>query len=146
MTKRRTIPKKMQIIVWKRDHWTCRYCNEPVFFNPIFKLFEEMSPGHGYYHPHGKAAVRVQFIEKRMASVDHIVPHKKGGSDSIDNFVTACWDCNLKYRERTREEGKPDPLPINEEAAKLNWDGFSSLYIQFNRKRDQWIKLLESSI
>ncbi|MDD2777389.1 MAG: HNH endonuclease signature motif containing protein [Methanocellales archaeon] len=79
-----------------------------------------------------------------MASIDHVVPLKKGGSDEIDNYVTACWECNLKFREKSFEERKPKPLPINKMAAKLNWDGFSSLYIKLNKNKDEWIKLLES--
>ncbi|MBU5214374.1 HNH endonuclease [Heyndrickxia oleronia] len=27
--------------------------------------------------------------------VDHIVPYSKGGADTLDNFKTACQDCNL---------------------------------------------------
>jgi 5-methylcytosine-specific restriction endonuclease McrA len=140
---RKYIPKKIQLLVWKRDHWTCRYCNQPVFFNPTLKIFEEISPGHGYYHPHGKRSIRHSFIDKRTASIDHIIPLKKGGSNSIDNYVTACWDCNLKYGEKTFDEGKPKPLPINEDAAKVNWDGFSSLYLKLCKKRDEWARLLE---
>ena len=144
MPRRKNISKEIQLIVWRRDHWTCRYCNEPVFFNPTFKLFDKISPNHGYYHPHGKSDARHQFIEKRMATVDHIIPLSRGGSDTIDNYVTACWECNLKYREKTFDEGKPKPLPINKKAAKLNWDGFSSLYLKLNKNKDEWTKLLQS--
>jgi ssDNA-binding Zn-finger/Zn-ribbon topoisomerase 1 len=36
--------------------------------------------------------------------VDHLFPKSKGGSDSMDNLVAACWECN---------QGKKD-LIINE--------------------------------
>lgn len=26
--------------------------------------------------------------------VDHVHPRSKGGTDALDNLVTACWDCN----------------------------------------------------
>lgn len=26
--------------------------------------------------------------------VDHVYPKSKGGSDSMENLVTACWECN----------------------------------------------------
>ncbi len=144
MSKRQNIPKNIQIIIWKRDYWTCRYCNDPVFFNPTFKLFEEMSPNHGYYHSHGKSDARHPFIEKRIATVDHVIPVSKGGSDIVDNYVTACWECNLKYKDKGFDDGKPKPLSINKHAAKLNWDGFSSLYVYINKnKDDEWVKLLK---
>ena len=53
-TKRTSIPKADQLHVWNRDNWTCKYCEDPVFFAPTLKLLEEKSPGHGYYQGHGK--------------------------------------------------------------------------------------------
>jgi CRISPR/Cas system Type II protein with McrA/HNH and RuvC-like nuclease domain len=29
-------------------------------------------------------------------TIDHIIPKKHNGSDSIDNLVAACFDCNQK--------------------------------------------------
>ena len=132
-------------MVWKRDNWTCRYCDEPVFFNPVCRLFEKLSPNHGYYHAHGKKDVRHQFIEKRMASVDHIIPFKKGGSDLMENYATACWNCNQKFKDKSFNDGKPKPLPINIMAAKLNWDGFLSLYLKLQKEKDEWASLLNES-
>lgn len=144
MNKRKNVPKKIQLLIWNRDFWTCRYCDEPVFFNPIFKLFEELSPNHGYYHPHGKGEFRHQFIEKRMASIDHVHPLKKGGLDETDNYVTACWGCNLKWRDKLHTEGKPKPLRVNTMAIKINWDGFSTLYPKFSKNsKDEWTRLLK---
>lgn len=31
---------------------------------------------------------------KVVLEVDHVVPLAAGGTDDIDNLVTACWDCN----------------------------------------------------
>lgn len=145
--KRINIPKKIQLAVWRRDHWTCRYCGEPVFFNPLFKLLNKLSPGHGYYHPHGKYDTRHPFLEKRMATADHVIPVTKGGQNNIGNLVTACWDCNSKFNDKTVGIEKPAPSPINEKVATLKWDGFSSVYVIMGKeKSDEWTKLLESDI
>lgn len=32
----------------------------------------------------------------RTATVDHVVPRSKGGADTNDNIVAACYDCNQK--------------------------------------------------
>lgn len=67
----------------------------------------------------------------------------KGGTDSEDNYVTACWNCNLRWRNKTLKEGKPIPEKTNENAKQVNWDGFSSLYLRLNSKDDEWTKLLK---
>ena len=116
--KRQIIPEKTRLVVWQRDNWHCRYCGEPVFYAPALKALDELNPGHLYFHPNGKSGKMLPLFQWRWASVDHVVPASKGGSDSVDNYVTACWECNLKYRDNT--EGKPGPLPIK----KSDWDGF----------------------
>lgn len=35
---------------------------------------------------------------------DHIVPISKGGSNTMDNLITACFDCNRSKRAHTLEE------------------------------------------
>lgn len=36
--------------------------------------------------------------------VDHVVPKAQGGSDSLDNLVTACRSCNRRKSGRTPEQ------------------------------------------
>ena len=40
-----------------------------------------------------------------LLEVDHVVPRAAGGSDDIDNLVTACWDCNRGKSDRLLDEG-----------------------------------------
>jgi hypothetical protein len=35
-----------------------------------------------------------------LLEVDHVVPKSKGGTNSFDNFVTACQPCNRGKRDR----------------------------------------------
>ena len=35
--------------------------------------------------------------------IDHIVPRAAGGSNGIDNLVTACWECNNGKRDKLYE-------------------------------------------
>ncbi|MBU1197034.1 HNH endonuclease [Candidatus Micrarchaeota archaeon] len=141
---RKNIPKSLQLKIWARDGWSCRYCGEAVFFAPTLKLLNELSPGHGYYHPNGKTGSMLPLFQMRWASVDHVTPFSKGGEDNEQNYVTACWGCNLKYRERTHEQGKPSPIEINMNAKKLGWDGLSSIYLKLSKKRDAWTALFNN--
>lgn len=51
--------------VFKRDNFTCQYCGRDVKKHRVVLM------------------------------VDHIFPKRKGGEDSLANFITACTECNL---------------------------------------------------
>ena len=36
-----------------------------------------------------------------VLELDHVIPKAKGGADSIDNYITACFDCNRGKRNHT---------------------------------------------
>ncbi len=141
---RKIIPKDTQLKVWFRDNWTCKYCGEPVFFAPTLKLLDKISPGRGYYHPNGKTDNILSLFQWRWASIDHVKPHAKGGADDVSNYVTACWGCNLKLRDKSEKQGKPKPGKSNSNAENVNWDGLSSLYTELSQKKDEWYKLLQA--
>jgi hypothetical protein len=50
--------------VLERDNFTCQYCGRNVREHKVVLV------------------------------IDHITPRKRGGSDAIDNLITACADCN----------------------------------------------------
>jgi hypothetical protein len=120
----------------------CGYCGEPVFFAPTLKLLEELSPGHGYFHPNGKNGEILPLFQWLWASVDHINPVTKGGENAESNYVTACWKCNLKFNNLSPEQGKPKPVAVNKAVTQVNWDGFSSVYPKLAKSKDEWVRLL----
>ena len=44
--------------------------------------------------------------EQRMATVDHVLPRSKGGADTDDNRVIACYHCNATKADRVLEEAE----------------------------------------
>ena len=49
---------------------------------------------------------------KRVLTLDHVIPQSKGGKDSWNNLVTACKKCNSEKDCLTIEEwGREDPKP-----------------------------------
>jgi len=40
----------------------------------------------------------------RIATVDHVIPKARGGTDTFLNLVTACYECNAKKGKLTAEE------------------------------------------
>jgi len=144
--KRNTIPKSLLFEVWTRDNWVCRYCNEPVIFAPTLKILDSLSPKHGYYHAHGDENYMIPRFARAWASVDHVVPFSKGGEDTKDNLVTACWRCNNTISNQTESEGKPKLKPINKITAKTDWDGMASLYLKLSDSKDEWTELIKKII
>lgn len=50
--------------------------------------------------------------DKKLLTLDHVIPKSKGGENSWDNLVTACKRCNSEKADLTLEEfGKPIPQP-----------------------------------
>ena len=139
---RESIDKTIQYEIFCRDNWHCRYCNDAVIFTPLLKILDNISPNRGYYHPNGKSDKMLSLFANKFASVDHIVPVTKGGKNEVDNFVTSCWECNLKFGNKTHKEGKPKPQ--NKNSNVTNWDGFSSLYPKLINKSDSWCKIIDS--
>lgn len=136
---RKAIAKGMQLKIWNRDHWVCRYCGDPIFFSPTLKLLDQISPGHGYYHKNGKTNAMISIFQWKWASIDHIQPHAKGGLDVEENYVSACWKCNLSYGDSLE---KPVASATNQSAVESGWDGLSSLYLKLQDEMDEWISLL----
>ncbi len=69
-----SVRRKLDIFI--RDNFICYICNRKVYYRPIERL-------------RGR-------IKSDEATVDHIVPKIKGGSDLDDNLKTCCYKCNCK--------------------------------------------------
>ena len=139
-----SIPKRLQLTVFYRDCWHCRYCMQPVFFNPALKLLNNLSPGHSYYHPNGKAGESLELFQWRFASADHFNPVALGGENTEHNLVTSCFRCNLEKRDG--DPGNYALKGVSSEVEHLNWDGFASIYLKLPGADPVWAKLIESFI
>ena len=78
----------------------------------------------------------------KFASVDHIIPVTKGGQNELDNYATACWECNLTMKD-TAVENKPPHDKTNQDNIESNWDGFLSLYPKLASENDSWVKSIK---
>jgi HNH endonuclease len=117
---RLAIKETQALQVWTADRWTCRYCEELVFFPPAFRAMASRFGNHGYYHSNWKADHSPLLI-RRGASVDHVVAVTRGGAHAMENFVTACWECNLK---KGNDEGwLPKPQALG-----TTWDGLLAVF------------------
>jgi hypothetical protein len=85
-------------------------------------LLGHLFPDQFPYDPHWRAGVTHPAVSACGASVDHVVTVTRGGTDDLDNLVTACWPCNASKGDFTLQEFGRDPRP----PAATDWDGLSS--------------------
>lgn len=48
-------------------------------------------------------------LSRHTATLDHVVPRSKGGTDSIENLVLACQPCNVQKADKLLAEGGGQP-------------------------------------
>jgi hypothetical protein len=74
---RPALPKDLQLRVFRRDRWICRWCNRPVIFSPVMKLIDRelRQSGHekplSYYHAHWTRD-GAPLLDELGAVIDHV--------------------------------------------------------------------------
>jgi hypothetical protein len=81
--KRKHISPSLRFQVLERDGFTCRYCKRKSEGDPL------------------------------PLEIDHLIPVSKGGSNDIQNLVTACRDCNRGKSAKIIKEATPNPADLS---------------------------------
>ncbi len=128
ISRRPGVPLATAARVFKRDHFSCRYCARKTIPTPIMALLGRLYPLSFPYHPNWKGGVTHPAVITRSPVVDHMNPGAWGGDWNADeNLVTACWPCNASKADLSLEQlGWPPPLSIPD----TDWDGLTGLYRQ----------------
>jgi 5-methylcytosine-specific restriction endonuclease McrA len=131
------LSKELQLRVFRRDKWVCRWCNRPVIFAPVMRMIEAEVRNAGrdeplsYYHAHWTRAA-APLLDELGAVIDHVEAHSTGGSSAEDNLATSCCKCNAHKSDgtveshRTRHPHKPIKGKYGEPQ---HWDGLSALFV-----------------
>lgn len=134
---RRKIPRDLQVKVFRRDRWICRWCGRPVIFAPAMKYLERFVRGAGfdgplaYYDAHWTRC-NAPLLDHMGAVIDHVEAHSRGGADVVANFATACNKCNANKNNTSQDDfSKKSPRRTvkgiyGEPQA---WDGLSALFV-----------------
>lgn len=110
--------EKREIIT--RDGRNCRFCGIPVVAPEVRKAIQSAYPDAlrwGSKNVDQHAAFQCMWLQ-----YDHVLPHSRGGNNSLENIVITCAPCNFGRMDFTLEElGLIDPRlsPIQ----KTSWDG-----------------------
>lgn len=121
---KRMPPKKRERDIYKRDGWRCRYCESRVIVKEARDIFRKYFPDEVRK---GSTNEDNHFgLATLTATLDHIVPYKRGGNNNPDNLVTACGPCQFGRGWWLLEEVElKDPRLYAPK--KDDWDGLTRL-------------------
>ncbi|WP_353223385.1 HNH endonuclease [Salinisphaera sp. C84B14] len=95
-------------VLRERDGYHCRFCGIPVIRKEIREKVKRLYPaavtwGRANLSQH--AAFQALWLQ-----YDHVLPHSRGGDNSLDNLVITCAPCNYaKWSYHVSEIGLLDP-------------------------------------
>jgi 5-methylcytosine-specific restriction endonuclease McrA len=80
-------------------------------------------------------------VSNKDFTIDHVVPRSRGGPNSWDNFVVACFPCNIKKRDRTPKEAG---LHLRTVPKKPNWYPLATRYTK--NSPESWKRFLGDKV
>lgn len=103
-----------------RDGHHCRFCGIPVIRAEVRRRIGKFYPGvlkWGKRNTEQHAAFQAMWLQ-----YDHLLPHARGGNNSLENVVITCAPCNFGRMNYTlREVGLL--APANRLPTESAWDG-----------------------
>ena len=112
--------KAEQSAIFARDGWRCRFCGIKVICRSARSVLTRMF--HIQAHWTSLEFQRHSALYAMASSLDHVVPHSRGGKNEASNFVTACYCCQFGRGEwKLNEVELMDPR--DREPVVDSWDG-----------------------
>lgn len=110
--------------IMKRDGFRCRFCESRVIIKEAASVFNHFVPEAARLGSTNET--RHFALGTITASIDHIVPYCRGGTNAPDNLLTACGPCQYGRNNFTLAEleltNPFDYPPIDD-----GWDGLTRL-------------------
>ena len=110
--------------IMMRDGFRCRFCESRVVIKDALRIFAKYLPNEARI---GNTNKENHFgLATLTASIDHLLPYSRGGTNEYTNLVTACGPCQYGRNRWTLEEVQiENPLcfpPIIDD-----WDGLTRI-------------------
>lgn len=110
--------------IYARDGYRCRFCEARVIVKEARKVFEKAFP---LAARRGNSNEANHFgLSTLTASIDHLVPFRRGGTNDPLNLVTACGPCQYGRNQWTLQEVQIED-PRNYPPIIDDWDGLTRL-------------------
>lgn len=109
----------------QRDGFHCRFCGIPLIRKEVRERIKKVYPdalSWGSKNIEQHAAFQVMWLQ-----YDHLLPHARGGDNSLENVLITCAPCNYGRWHYTFEEvGLSDPRLQN--PTRSSWDGLERFH------------------
>jgi 5-methylcytosine-specific restriction endonuclease McrA len=84
--------------ILRRDGHRCRFCGTRVIARGVRSLLTREFPDAVPWPDKDQARMHGAFLALN-ATVDHLLPHARGGDNELSNLVTTCWPCNFSRED-----------------------------------------------
>jgi 5-methylcytosine-specific restriction endonuclease McrA len=136
-TNRQKLSRELQVKVFRRDGWICRWCGRPVIFAPAMKHLKRFVRDCGInrplaYHDGHWTRRNAPLLDHLGAVIDHVDAHSLGGANALENLATACNKCNANKSNLRRDDFTRDARrrPVKGRYGEpQDWDGLSTLFV-----------------
>ena len=106
--------------IFARDGYRCRYCGARVVLREARRVFIQHLPDAARW---GRRNNELHCAFNALhASIDHVLPFKRGGSSEPDNLITACGPCQFGRNDWLLEEVELED-PRQYQPVLDGWDG-----------------------
>lgn len=120
--------------VFVRDGFIDRYSGEKLLFPPVLRVLSHVLPDAFPYHKNWKADSSHRAYWDLGATVDHLVPVARGGTNDESNLVTTSMARNAAKMHWTLEELGWELQPSGD----INdWDGMLRWFIEYTAKNPE---------
>jgi 5-methylcytosine-specific restriction endonuclease McrA len=101
--------EKAKVLFW-HDNWIVRSARWETPVPSVMILCDYMKPkqtvrfsrGNLYLRDNGECQYCGQTIDRKNATLDHVIPVSKGGKSVWENCTTACSTCNSLKSDKTK--------------------------------------------
>lgn len=110
--------------IYVRDGWRCRFCDMKVISRRARGvLAKSLGIAENWTSNRQQANSALYAL---ASSLDHVVPHGRGGRNEPENLITACYGCQFGRGEWTLEEVMLED-PRLRPPKRDEWDGLARL-------------------
>jgi hypothetical protein len=132
--KPRQAPSALVRLVHERDGYYCRYCKIPVVSGTIRKALRNKYPEAVPWSETDGKACHAAF-QCMWTQYDHIIPHCRGGTTTLDHIYLTCAACNYGRWHYTLEQ-VGILHPNSHKPRRGDWDGLQRLLLPMRLQRN----------
>jgi len=135
--------EKAHVLEWY-DDWIVHSANWETRVPAVMMLHERQKPKQSVRFSKGNLFLRDRWccqycgcsVDRKSATVDHVLPVSHGGKTTFDNTTTACGPCNAGKGNNKKlvpkvKPSKPDYWALVSARRKMGWAGAPEVWMPY---------------